>query len=254
MAKKDYEITVEEGLELIRRLKTEPEFWCSFVKLEPARNIFNAKMRSCNINRDYYGDMVDEMYIHLFRNDWAELDKIQYPEKFWGWFSMKVRTHFGFSKDNATGEYKPKKALRELLPQGTANVDYVDIDSDPDKDCGPVIQLPASDNTEERLLRNDRVRQFNEVLDTMRRIGRKGFPMYAEVIERVILKSEDRVEIALDLARRGLIRAPYKNPGEEFTAEETIRLRDNLNNNIYKRARDYFNQIALFKKFECQIA
>lgn len=245
-------ITKEEGETLIRKLKTDSNYWNEFVRLTPAKNIFSAKMRACNIRKEYYDDMVMEMYIHLYRNNWAELEKIESPEKFWGWFSMKVRTYFGFYRDETTGEYKPKKALRELLHGGTlSNIE--DIDATIGEDDAPKYQIPSGSNTEELLLKNERIIHFNDILTQMRYSGRKNFPVYVEVLERVCLKNESRTAIAVDLAQRGLIKSPAKKDGEPYSDAEKIKLRDNLNNNIYRRARTFFNEMALNKQYECQI-
>lgn len=245
-------ITKEEGESIIRKLKTDFNYWNEFVKLTPAKNIFSAKMRSCNIRKEYYDDMVMEMYIHLYRNNWAELDKIESPEKFWGWFSMKVRTYFGFYRDETTGEYKPKKALRELLHGGTIQ-NIEDIDATIGEDQSPKFQPSSPDYTESLLIKNERISQFKEVLSQMRYSGRKNFPVYAEVLERVCVKNESRTRIAVDLARRKLIKGPVKEEGEPYSEEEKKKLRDNLNNNIYRRARTFFNEMALNKQYECQI-
>lgn len=252
MDPKKFYITREDGEALIRRLKTDPAYWNEFVELAPARNIFNAKMRACNIREDYYEDMVMEMYIHLYSNNWAELDKIEAPEKFWGWFSMKVRTYFGFYKDDSTGEFKPKKVLRELRSGGTFNP-IEDIDAQIDEGGAPKYQLPSGDSSEDLLLRHERISQFNEILTQMRYSGRKNFPVYAEVIERVCLRNEDRTDIAVDLAQRGLMKGPSKKDGEPYDESDKVMLRDNLNNNIYRRAKQFFNETALKRMFECQI-
>lgn len=242
-------LTREEGEALIQKLKTDQSYWNEFVKLAPVKNIFNAKMKSCNIRSEYYEDMVMEMYVHLYRNNWAELDKIEFPEKFWGWFSMKVRTYFGFYKDETTGEYKPKRPLRELLHGGTT-VLVEDIEAKFGEDEAPKYQIPSGDNAEDLLLTNEYLTFFNEILNHMRYSGRKNFPLYVEVIERICLKNEDRTEIAVDLARRGLIKGPVKEEGVTYSEDEIIKLRDNLNNNIYRRARKYFYIFALNNRCE----
>lgn len=246
-------ITKEEGQSIILKLKTDPYYWHKFVKLPQAKRIFGAKMVSCCIRKEYYDDMVMEMFIHLYRNDWAELDKIEYPEKFWGWFSMKVRTYFGFYKDKVTGEYHPKRPLRELLDGGTMySID--DINATYGEDRMPKYQPKSSDNSDDELLGNEYMEQFSQVLNEMRFCGRKSFPVYVEVLERIWLYDEDRTSIAVDLVKRGLVKGPLKREGDTYSEEELIKLRDNLNNNIYRRARDFFIEVALRRNFEFNFA
>jgi len=252
MTPKNNYLTPQQGRELIQKLKNEPSFWYEFIELPKARQIFKTKMKSCNIAWDRYDDLVSETYCHLCRDNWRKLDNIEEPERFWGWFAQVVQFHFWFTKDEKTGEYIPKKALRELIPMGTTSR-MIGIAESPDEDEQvDTIQVADPRPLEKDVLWNDYKRQFITVLDRMKASSRKSFPLYAEVIERIAVRHEERPEIAIDLLRRGLLKGTVKDDGC-YSKEDIIRLRDNLNNNIYRRGREFFNEIALQYRFECII-
>jgi len=249
--RKNY-LTPEEGLELIRKLKAEPEFWFEFVEMPKTRFIFETKMRSCNIPKDRYDDLVSETYCHLCKDNWKKLDGIDDPERFWGWFAKVVQFHFWFTKNEKTGEYIPKKPLRDLTSIGIVATVINIADNPTDGEEQDFIQIADPRPLEKDILWNDYKRQFITVLDKMKASSRKSFPLYAEVIERIALKHEERPEIALDLLKRGLLKGTVREDGC-YTKEEIIRLRDNLNNNIYRRGREFFDDIALQNRFDCII-
>lgn len=248
-----YYITKEAGDALIGKLKSDPSFWNEFINLPKAKSIFSAKMRSCNIPWDMYDDLVTETYCHLFKDGWKKLDEIEEPAKFWGWFAKVVNRHFGFTKNKTTGEWCAKTALKNLLPSVPAE-DVLVIDENPaDEENRGTVQVADSRTAESDLLWQDYMRQFTTVLDKMKASTRKGFPLYAEVMERIAIRREKRSIIAVDLVRRGLLKGPVKADYGSYTEEEIKHLRDNLNNNIYRRAKNFFNEMALQQRFECVI-
>ena len=244
-------MTREEGCNIICRLQNEPGFWLEFVQMPQARAIFTAKLRACNLPQESYDDLVMETYVHLYERGWKCLADMEEPEHLWSYFKMIVRSLFGVYKTGA-GEYRARQALRNVL-QESSSKGAVSIDDTFEDSDSPRVQLVDPTDIQTIVERAELQREFKSVLDLMRSCGRKGFPLYAEVIERIDLLDEDRLELALDLARRGMIKAPAKAAGNSWSEAEKIALRNNLNNNIYKRARQFFNEISLSRKFDCRV-